>query len=126
MVEWPIFYLVECPKLPSSIAHGFVSGSGSLQGSLYKLSCERGYSLIGVDTLVCTDTGEWSDSFPTCLIGNYFNISLLFLCFTHATFLVNEELEQNQLCLWPTRACILLDLIPVFISSFDWFNEVNC
>ena len=31
--------------------------------------CQIGYSLIGDDTLVCTDTGVWNGSFPTCLIG---------------------------------------------------------
>lgn len=59
----------ECPILPSSIAHGFVHASGSLEGDRYRSMCEPGYSLIGDDTLVCTDIGVWNGSFPTCLIG---------------------------------------------------------
>nr|XP_058948028.1 protein mesh-like [Pocillopora verrucosa] len=60
--------LRECPVLPSSISHGFVNGSGSLEGNQYKFSCQEGYSLIGADTLVCTDSGVWNSSLPTCLI----------------------------------------------------------
>ena len=61
--------LPECPSLPSVIAHGFVNGSGSLEGASYVFSCERGYSLIGVNRIVCTDAGVWNGSLPTCLIG---------------------------------------------------------
>ncbi|XP_020611647.1 protein mesh-like isoform X3 [Orbicella faveolata] len=60
--------LRECPSLPSVIAHGFVNGSGSLEGAGYEFSCERGYSLIGVSRVVCTDAGVWNGSLPTCLI----------------------------------------------------------
>ena len=45
-----LFLLSECPILPSSIAHGFVSGSRSLEGDRYRSFCEPGYLLI--DTLV--------------------------------------------------------------------------
>lgn len=61
--------LSECPILPSSIAHGFINGSGSLEGARYHFSCKSGYSLIGDDTLVCTDAGVWNASLPICLIG---------------------------------------------------------
>ena len=61
--------LPECPSLPSAIAHGFVNGSGSLEGAGYEFSCERGYALIGFSRIVCTDAGIWSGSLPTCLIG---------------------------------------------------------
>ena len=47
----------------------FVNGGGSLEGIQYKFSCQEGYSLIGADTLVCTDSGVWNSSLPTCLIG---------------------------------------------------------
>ena len=65
----PCSVLSECPILPSSIAHGFVQGSGSLEGDRYQFICENGYSLIGDDTLVCMDTGVWNGSFSSCLIG---------------------------------------------------------
>ena len=63
------FFGTECPPLPSAIPHGFVTGTGSLEGSLNKFSCELGYSLIGVEMLVCKDTGAWSNPLPRCLIG---------------------------------------------------------
>ena len=62
-------YLSECPILPTVIAHGFVNGSGSLEGARYEFSCESGYSLIGDNQVVCTDAGVWNGSLPTCLIG---------------------------------------------------------
>ena len=55
--------------LPSLLANGFIHGSGSLEGAQYNFSCEQGYSLIGAETVVCTDAGEWNGSLPTCLIG---------------------------------------------------------
>ena len=64
-----MFFVTECPSLPSSIAHGFVNGSGYLEGSQHHFTCAKGYSLIGVDTLVCSDTGAWSNPLPKCLIG---------------------------------------------------------
>ena len=60
---------LECPVLPSSLANGFILGSGSLEGAQYNFSCKKGYSLIGADTVVCTDAGVWNGSLPTCLIG---------------------------------------------------------
>ena len=62
-------YYPECPVLPSWISHGFVNGSGSLEGNQYEFSCQEGYSLIGAATSVCTDSGVWNSSLPTCLIG---------------------------------------------------------
>ena len=65
--------LPECPILPSSIPHGFIQsgglhkglgffkGKGYLEGSQYQFSCEKGYSLVGAETLACTDSGIWND-----------------------------------------------------------------
>ena len=60
---------LECTTLPSLLANGFIHGSGSLEGALYNFSCRKGYSLIGVDTVVYTDAGVWNGSLPTCPIG---------------------------------------------------------
>lgn len=60
--------LKECPVLPSSLANGFVNGSGSLEGAEYNFSCKKGYSLAGARTVACTDAGVWNGSLPTCLI----------------------------------------------------------
>ena len=60
---------LECPVLPPSIKHGYVNGSGSVQGSLYRFSCKRGYSLVGETKLYCTAEGKWNASIPICLKG---------------------------------------------------------
>ena len=59
----------ECPLLPSSIKHGYVNGSGSVQGSLYRFICKHGYSLVGENNLYCTAEGRWNASIPSCLKG---------------------------------------------------------
>ena len=73
--------LPECPILPPSIPHGFTQSRGHhkslgffkskgyLEGSQYQFSCEKGYSLVGAENLVCTDAGIWNDSLPSCLRG---------------------------------------------------------
>lgn len=60
-----------------SIAHGFVNGSGSLEGARYEFNCERSYSLIGVSLVVCTGAGVWNGSLPTCLIGKELKFILI-------------------------------------------------
>ena len=55
------------------IEHGKVNGSGHVQGSLHRFSCLRGYSIVGPETLYCTETGKWNGSEPKCLKGNKMN-----------------------------------------------------
>ena len=61
--------LLECPVLPQSIPHGYVNGTGSVQGSVYSFRCRSGYSLVGGQDLYCTGEGTWNTSIPTCLKG---------------------------------------------------------
>lgn len=63
------FFPLECPQLPFSIPNGYVNCTGSLHGALVVYSCLQGYSLIGQETLLCTEDGNWNASVPKCLKG---------------------------------------------------------
>lgn len=63
------FPLLECPQLPSTLQHGTVIGSGHVEGSLHRFTCNDGYSIAGQDVLYCNEMGHWNASVPTCLIG---------------------------------------------------------
>lgn len=63
------FFFPECPPVPSSIPHGYINGSGSVQGSLFRFGCKPGYSLVGENNLQCTKEGSWNASVPICLKG---------------------------------------------------------
>ena len=62
-------FFSDCPSLPSFISHGFVNGTGSVEGSRHHFSCDEGYSLVGQHTLHCGKDGSWNGSVPICLIG---------------------------------------------------------
>ena len=64
------FLHLECPQLPYTIQHGNINGSGRVEGSLHRLTCNDGYSLVGEDVLSCTQMGQWNASVPICLRGN--------------------------------------------------------
>ena len=64
-----MIFCPDCPSLPSFISHGFVNGTGSVEGSRHRFSCDEGYSLVGQHTLYCGKDGSWNGSVPTCLIG---------------------------------------------------------
>lgn len=88
------FFPAECSLLPSSIANGFVNGRGSVEGSQYQFSCKPGYSLVGTNTLYCSDQGNWNGSVPSCLIGWSFGLVtrlmgyILHDSFTHCIVLI--------------------------------------
>ena len=63
------YFFLECPQLSSSIPNGHANGTGSLYGALFVYSCLQGYSLIGQETLLCTEDGNWNASVPQCLKG---------------------------------------------------------
>ena len=64
-----VFFFAECPILPASISNGNVHGSGNVEGSSYRFSCQVGYALVGSEMLYCTQEGRWNASIPTCLRG---------------------------------------------------------
>lgn len=67
--------MLECPQLPSILRNGTVNGSGHVEGSLHRFSCNDGYSIVGHDVLYCNEMGQWNASLPTCLRGNKNNNS---------------------------------------------------
>ena len=48
-----------------------------MEGSQYRFSCKGGYSLVGANTLQCTDQGNWNGSIPTCLKGRVHESSII-------------------------------------------------
>ena len=38
-------------------------------GNMAMFTCQTGYGLVGMATIVCLDTGAWSDSVPTCVLN---------------------------------------------------------
>ena len=75
-----------------------------MEGSQYRFSCKGGYSLVGANTLQCTDQGNWNGSVPTCLKGtgarefDYFKLHNVALSLHH-----NLSTEWR-----PARVCVLL------------------
>ena len=67
---FPFYLFPECPQLPLAIEHGYIHGSGHIEGDIYRFTCHESYSLVGQDALYCNDTGTWNGSVPICLKGN--------------------------------------------------------
>ncbi|XP_032898129.1 complement receptor type 1 [Amblyraja radiata] len=67
--ELPTCRAVSCAA-PPPISNGNTSSpaDGELweYGMVAEYSCSAGYSLIGAGRLVCTETGEWDNTPPTC------------------------------------------------------------
>ncbi len=55
----------KCPALTTP-DHGAVSATEASAGESVTYSCDSGYTVNGPDTLTCQDTGNWSDTPPTC------------------------------------------------------------
>ncbi|XP_028973250.2 sushi, von Willebrand factor type A, EGF and pentraxin domain-containing protein 1 isoform X3 [Esox lucius] len=56
---------VQCPEPPLEENH-LVLRSVDPDTGIVELSCEDGYVLRGAQTLQCTRTQEWNDTFPVC------------------------------------------------------------
>ena len=54
-----------CPTLTSP-ANGLQMGLGTAVGARVSYTCNRGYTLVGPATLVCSSTGDWNGTVPTC------------------------------------------------------------
>ncbi|XP_072019512.1 sushi, von Willebrand factor type A, EGF and pentraxin domain-containing protein 1-like isoform X5 [Amphiura filiformis] len=59
--------VLTCPIL-SPPANGAINPSQALYfvGDQVTFTCDSGYQLVGLGTISCTPTGQWSSSFPTC------------------------------------------------------------
>ncbi|XP_051891028.1 sushi, von Willebrand factor type A, EGF and pentraxin domain-containing protein 1-like [Pristis pectinata] len=65
----PMCEAVTCAGLPpvsNGVAPSRPYGEHWEYGMVARYSCDKNYSLIGADRLVCTETGEWSNNPPTC------------------------------------------------------------
>ncbi|XP_076439986.1 sushi, von Willebrand factor type A, EGF and pentraxin domain-containing protein 1-like isoform X2 [Babylonia areolata] len=56
---------VTCPQL-SALHHGYVKGDHNTYGGEFMFICERGYRLVGQDSLVCMEDGQWDGVVPEC------------------------------------------------------------
>ncbi|XP_072336360.1 zona pellucida sperm-binding protein 3 receptor-like isoform X2 [Scyliorhinus torazame] len=67
----PTCQIVMCPD-PPPISNGTVSSPPSggvwIYGSVAKYSCTAGLFLIGEETIICTETKEWSRNPPRCQV----------------------------------------------------------
>ena len=46
--------------------NGVVTINGRTFGSTATYQCDEGFNLVGNETRICQENGEWSDSQPTC------------------------------------------------------------
>ena len=57
-----------CPPTVS-IENGHAHGNGTSVGSRYWFTCNKGFSLIGPDSIHCSKDGQWNGSLPKCAKG---------------------------------------------------------
>ena len=80
-----VFSAPSCNSLPSKPGNGSVECEGKSLGSMCFFSCNDGYSLIGNEDTLCTQTGEytseWNLHVPICVKGKFCGS----LCFTFLT-----------------------------------------
>lgn len=62
-----LFSVVDCGKVPTMLygSANYINGSTYL-GSRLSYSCVRNYRLVGVQSRVCQENGQWSDGSPRC------------------------------------------------------------
>ena len=63
----PTCTITVCPLTPPS--HGYFTPNNNQYnyGSIVSVNCNPGYGLVGVSTLTCTATGQWSNNIPFCI-----------------------------------------------------------
>lgn len=67
---------VDCGSLDDP-TNGMVALSSTLRGSEAVYTCADNYTLMGVATRVCTDSGDWSEEVPLCE-GTYSQWEIVF------------------------------------------------
>ena len=50
-------------------ASGFVNVTATTYNSMATFTCQTGYGLVGMATIICLDTGAWSGAVPTCVLN---------------------------------------------------------
>ena len=64
-------YIAITSCLVLSGEHILTSSSDTSFGSKVKITCEKGYKLVGsTDTVVCQTNGEWSPATPNCTVDD--------------------------------------------------------
>ena len=61
----PVCPPVTCPPLPEP-EHGHVDGDDVTFGGEFTFTCDRGYRLVGSDSLLCMEDGRWDAEVPVC------------------------------------------------------------
>ena len=63
----PTCTVTVCPLTPPS--HGYFTPNNNQYnyGTIVSVNCNPGYGLVGVSTLTCTATGQWSNNIPQCI-----------------------------------------------------------
>ena len=71
----PTCTITVCPPTPPS--HGYFTPNNNQYnyGTIVSVNCNPGYGLVGVSTLTCTATGQWSNNIPLC-IGKEWSLSI--------------------------------------------------
>ena len=66
-ILWPLIPSIDvsCARL-SNPRNGRVRIRQTTFGSSANYSCNSGYGLVGVNTRLCEENGQWSDSAPSC------------------------------------------------------------
>ena len=64
-MEGMLFLCLDCGSVPTPV-RGVQEVKFTTYGSKIEFSCLPGFQLRGFDTLICTETGEWSQKLPTC------------------------------------------------------------
>ena len=50
-----------CPETPQ-VQNGYIATGSSRLGSIRRVFCQEGHSLVGANTIACTSNGQWSQS----------------------------------------------------------------
>ena len=56
---------IRCP-VPKYPLHGTQNGTKFTFGNTVNFKCNPGYTLIGSEKIICSDSGEWIGNIPKC------------------------------------------------------------
>lgn len=61
-----MFLFTDCGPLSAPL-DGFVVVTATTFGNTGTFTCKPGHGLVGMETVLCLDTGEWSGMVPSCI-----------------------------------------------------------